>query len=435
LICDRGGLTLTDYDLVTPVGRQAWGSGATAYSSPEAQRREPLDPSDDLFALASSLFEVAFNHPCFPSPHGALDKGQGLDWRTGERESLPKFAVFLERATHPERALRLRDAQGAFTVLRSLTNAPVAPAQSVAVPQIVQRSPQRIPWLNSLLRIYPGSPHGNIEARGLDSDFALATYVETPLEQSLFDSVRNRTARLVILCGNAGDGKTALLQHLAGRFGVKHHLSITRIWEARTADGLTLRANLDGAAAWNGRSANELLDELFLPFHDGIPAEDIAHLLAINDGRLYDWLENRERCSGTSSLTRALRAFLSHDDEDEQTPAHVQFISLNHRSLVGGRTPSGQWSDDFLDRLIHRLLGGDQASQIWSPCLKCEAWDRCTAGPNAHRLLAAPGVRRANRGNGCACGCARRCRRFTSADKSTLQLGNCAVCSVTSSLA
>ena len=54
---------------------------------------------------------------------------------------------------------------------------------------------------------------------------------------------------------------------------------------------------------------------------------------------------------------------------------------------MGGRTPSGQWSDDFLNRLIHRL-GGEQASQTWSPCLKCEAWDRCTAGPNAHRFLA-----------------------------------------------
>jgi serine/threonine protein kinase len=205
LICDRGGLTLTDYDLVTAVGRQAWGSGATAYSSPEAQRREPLDPSDDFFALAASLFEVAFNHPPFPSPHGALDKGHGLNWRAGERESLPKFAAFLERATHPERAERLRDAQAAISVLRP-----------------------------------------------------------------------------------------------------------------------------------------------------------------------------------------PLRSFLSQDDEDEQTPAHVQFISLNHRSLVGGKTPSGQWSDDFLDRLIHRLLGGDQAPQTWSPCLKCEAWDRCTAGPNAHRLLAPP---------------------------------------------
>src|SRR6266436_6202525 len=39
---------------------------------------------------------------------------------------------------------------------------------------------------------------------------------------------------------------------------------------------------------------------------------------------------------------------------------------------------------------MHRLLGGEQAPHLWSPCLKCEAWDRCTAGPNAHRLLAAP---------------------------------------------
>jgi serine/threonine protein kinase len=390
LICDRGGLTLTDYDLVTSVGKQSWGTGATAYCSQEAQRREPLDPSDDFFALAASLFEVAFNHPAFPSPHGAMDKGHGLDWREGERESLPKLAAFFDQATHPERARRFKDGKAATSALAPLSDVLDTPAESITMPEVVRRSPQQVGWLNSLLRIYPGSPHGNIETRGLDSDFALATYVETPLEQALFNSLRERETRLVILCGNAGDGKTALLQHLAVKFGVQHHLSATRIWEATTQDGLKLRANLDGAAAWNGRSANELLDEFFQPFHAGPPTEDVAHLLAINDGRLYDWLENRERAYGTSPLTSALRSFLSHDDEGKETPAHVQFISLNHRSLVGGRTPSGQWSDDFLNRLIHRLLGGEQASQIWSPCLKCEAWDRCTAGPNAHRLLAPP---------------------------------------------
>lgn len=389
LICDRGGLTLTDYDLVTAVGKQAWGTGATAYCSPEAQRREPLGPPDDFFALAASLFEVAFNHPAFPSPHGAMDKGHGLDWRLGEREALPKLAVFLDQATHPDHAHRFKNAQAAINALAPLGDVSVTPAEPFVVPEIVQRSPQQVEWLNSLLHIYPGSPHGNIETRGLDSDFALATYVETPLEESLFNSLRERKTRLVILCGNAGDGKTALLQHLAGKFGVKRHLSATRIWEATTQDGLALKANLDGAAAWNGRSANELLDELFLPFHAGPPVEDVAHLLAINDGRLYDWLENRERVSGQSPLTSALRSFLSHDDGDGETPGHVQFISLNHRSLVGGRIPSGQWSDDFLDRLVHRLLGGEQASKTWSPCLKCDAWDRCSAGPNAHRLLAA----------------------------------------------
>lgn len=387
LIYDRGGLTLTDYDLVTAVGKQAWGIGATAYCSPEAQRRDPLEPSDDFFALAASLFEVAFAHPPFPSPHGAMDKEHGLDWRPGERESLTGLAAFFDQATHPERDRRFSDAKSAIKALALIKNDSETLIEPPIMSEVVQRSPQQVGWLNSLLRIYPGSPHGNIETRGLDSDFALATYVETPLEQTLFDSVRTRKTRLVLLCGNAGDGKTALLQHLAARFGIARHQSATRIWEATTTDGLILRANLDGSASWQGRSANELLDEFLHPFLDGVPQADIAHLLAINDGRLYEWLETRERVSGSSSFTRALRSFLSHEDEDEKPPAHVQFISLNHRSLVGGRTPSGQWSDDFLDRLIDCLLGGEQAAQIWSPCLKCEAFDRCTAGPTAHRLL------------------------------------------------
>lgn len=387
LICDRGELTLTDYDLVTSIGSRSWGSGATAYCSPEAQRREPLQPTDDFFALAASLFEVAFKHPAFPSPYGAMDKGHGLDWQPGERDSLPKLAGFLDQATQPERALRFGDVEAALTALARLSDVFVPSAEPVPASEIIQRSHQQVEWLNSLLRTYPGSHHGNTETRGLDSEFALSTYVETPLEQALFDSVRNRTTRLVILCGNAGDGKTAVLQFVAAKFGITRHQSTNRIWEATTADGLVLRANLDGCAAWQGRSANELLDECLQPFLDGMPQQDISHFLAINDGRLYEWLENRERTSGDNSLTRALRTFLSHDGEDEETPAHVQFISLNHRSLVGGRTPSGQESD-FLNQLIQRLLGGDKAPVIWSPCLNCDAWDRCTAGPNAHCLLA-----------------------------------------------
>ncbi len=391
LIHHRGGLTLTDYDLVTPIGRPAWGVGALLYCSSEAQRRCPLQPSDDIFALAATLFEVAFDHHSFPSPHGAIDKLHGLDWRPGERDSLPKFADFLDRATQADPQRRFKDAQEATAFLNTLetpTEEAPAVAGSAAPPLLTQRTNQHVEWLNSLLRIYPGSPHGNSETRGLDSDFALATYVQTPLEEALFAALQNRQTRLVVLCGNAGDGKTALLQHLAARFGVANHQSATRIWQATTTDGLILRANLDGAAAWQGRTANDLLDEFLQPFLDGLPDGDIAHLLAINDGRLYEWIETRERAAGQRNLTRSLRSFLAHDDQGDQPPAHVQFISLNHRSLVGGRTPSGDWSNDFLDRLINSLLGGAKAKDIWTPCHTCTAWDRCVAGPTAHRLLA-----------------------------------------------
>lgn len=401
LIHHRGGLTLTDYDLVTATGRSSWGAGAALYCSPEAQRREPLHPSDDLYALATTLFAVAFDRPPFASPLGAIDKSSGLDWGPGGRESLPNLFQFLDRATAPDRQRRFKDTQEAIALLNSLIRLPAdRPVLSppAAAPVLKQRTEERVPWLDSLLRIYPGSPRGNSETHGLDSDFALATYVETPLEEALVDALKSRQTRLVILCGNAGDGKTALLQHLASRFGVHRHQSATRIWEAKTGDALTLRANLDGAAAWHGRTANELLDEFLQPFLDGPPAGDIAHLLAINDGRLYEWIETHERTAGPLPLTRALRSFLAHDDQGDSPPAHVHFISLNHRSLVGGKTPSGAWSDDFLDRLINSLLGSAQAKTIWSPCPACTAWDRCVAGPTAHRLLSNDDLGQSNPG-------------------------------------
>lgn len=392
LIRDRGCLTLTDYDLVTPVNQVAWGAGASAYSSPEAQRREPLTFSDDIFALAASLFEVAFDRTPFPSPNGPLDKAGGLDWGDGEKDSLPRMASFLDKATSPDKAFRFSDASSALSYWSQLTAGSSEEVPTPDLPTPVQRTKQVVPWLESLLRIYPGSPHGNIETRGLDSDFALATYVDSELEEALFRSVIGRSTRLVLLCGNAGDGKTALLQHLAGRFGIQRHQSANRVWEATTKDGLLLRANLDGSASWNGKSANALLDEFLNPFLDGEPSEDIAHFIAINDGRLYEWLEASEKASAPTPFTKALRSFLANDDINglDGLP-HVRFISLNHRSLVGGRTNENKWSDEFLDRLITRLLGGEQASDTWAPCLSCEAWERCTAGPNAHRLLASDG--------------------------------------------
>jgi hypothetical protein len=184
-----------------------------------------------------------------------------------------------------------------------------------------------------------------------------------------------------------------LLQHIAAKFGVQHHDSRQGIWEAQNADHLLVRANLDGAAAWQGHRACQLLDEFFAPFFAGPPCDDRAHLLAINDGPLLEWLEGREQSGQSNALTASLRRLLASEGEGGQAPSHIRFISLNHRSLVGGRYgQNGEETTDFLDLLISRLLGGPNAREIWTPCLRCSAWERCVAGPNAHRLLAAPGT-------------------------------------------
>ena len=236
-------------------------------------------------------------------------------------------------------------------------------------------------WLKSLLQSYPGSLWGNSETRGLDSDFAGKTYVETHLEEVLFEDIVEQRVRLVILCGNAGDGKTALLQHLAKSLGLDVQTSATRILEVKPEkeNDLTVRMNLDGSASWKGRSADDLLDEFLEPFQEGRPSDDIVHLLAINDGRLLEWIETVEERQGETPLTKDLTDFLL--SQAPPSDSHIRFVDLNQRSLVGGATEDGKDGKTidtrFLDRLVDSLYGREHASDIWKPCQTCSAQERC----------------------------------------------------------
>ena len=237
------------------------------------------------------------------------------------------------------------------------------------------RRENEVPWLQHLLQSYPGSRWGNSETRGLDTDFAEKTYVETPLEDALRGDILLREVRLVVLCGNAGDGKTALLQHLARGLGFGVRDSSERILEQRMDDGLIVRMNLDGSASWKGSSSDALLDEFLGPFQQGVPAEDRVHLLAINDGRLLEWIERVESEAGTP-LTQALSRLLN--GEESPPESHIRFISLNQRSLVGRVLPSeGRIDTGFLEDLLDSLYGKKEAPQIWEPCETCSAQDRC----------------------------------------------------------
>ena len=152
-------------------------------------------------------------------------------------------------------------------------------------------------------------------------------------------------------------------------------------------DGLIVRMNLDGSASWRGSSADELLDEFLQPFQAGLPDEDIVHLLAINDGRLLEWIEKVE---SETPLIRALYDRLN--GQDSASESHIRFISLNQRSLVGSVVPrEANITTDFLERLIDSLYGGERASRIWAPCQTCSAQDRCEVR-RAMRLFGPQGV-------------------------------------------
>lgn len=360
MIVSETELVLIDYDFVAKTGEPLITSGTPLYCSPFQPGKRLASPADDIYALAASFFHVVFDKEPFQYDGGQV-KERGLNWEGVAHEEYPILYDFLNKATHPDPAQRFGSAAQALAAMKE----PV-------IDPLPERHANQVDWLRSLLQSYPGSRWGNRETRGLDTEFATQTYVETDIENALYDAIVQRRVRLVILCGNAGDGKTALLQHLATRLELGDHSSAERILTGRMDDGLVVRINLDGSAAWQERSADDLLDEFLKPFQEGEPTEDIVHLLAINDGRLLEWIERR----GETPLTNALYTLL--DDQAVSQAPHIRFISLNQRSLVGSITPERSGIESgFLEKLLDQLYGGDNAPANWAPCQTCSAQERC----------------------------------------------------------
>ena len=364
IIVQGGTVMLTDYDTVTEAGSQPRG-GTALYASPTVQNRTIIQPADDIYALAASFFQVLYDYD--PFLYGAeRHKERGLNWEAIPGETL--LRPFLERATHPQVEERFADALVARQFLLSLA---AGPEEKATLPPPLR--PQKVPWLRNLLSAYPGSRHGNSETRGLDSEFASDTYVETHLDAALLAEIQAGQVNLAILFGNAGDGKTAFLQHLARRLGVANIHSSRRIWEHRLANSKRLRVNLDGAAAWQDKSANQLLDDFFRPFQHENYSRQHVRIVAVNNGKLLEWIESQpEDTYLTEQLCRVLMG------EPVELDPGFRLIDLNQRSLVGGiDLAARQLSTTFLDTLLDRLLGGE--TDPWRPCNTCSAQSRCAA--------------------------------------------------------
>jgi serine/threonine protein kinase len=386
IIVDGGDVTLTDFDLAGAAGMVPLGKNHH-YSAPDVEAGVAVNPSDDLFALAATFFHVLFDRYPFPQYGAGLDKRHGLNWGDVDRQEWQRVALFLDRGTHPDHTQRFDSAMEAIAFLDSgLTAEPAGAVNEAAEAAAVIELPpvltdNVVPWLEQLLQSYPGSPRGNAETRGLDSPFARQTYVETKLDAVLTEDVREGKVSLVVLCGNAGDGKTAFLQNLASKLGLDPGTSAKRLWDYVLPNGVRIRANLDGSAAYQGRSAGELLNEFFAPFGSEAFPEKLVHLIAINDGPLLAWLNE----GGESYLTAQLYAALDTEGVAEIDP-RIRFVDLNARSLVGGYSQDARGvSTDFIDSLLEKMLGPGE--ETWRPCHTCTAQSRCHAWRSARTLL------------------------------------------------
>jgi len=383
IIVSGGDITLTDFDAVIEGGGKPRIETAL-YSAPSISKYKNIWPTDDVYALAASFFHVLFDQEPFRF-EGELRKDYGLNWEGINKHEWPLLAKFFDKATNPNQQQRFKSAMDAELFLKQLQfDTEQHKETKILIESEVEKlTPNEVPRLLDILRSYPGSLKGNDETRGLDSEFAEQTYVETRLDRVLYDEITNGEVNLVILFGNAGDGKTAFLQHLAIKLGLQKQHSSQRLWD-HAINGIRVRANMDGSAAYKGKTSIELLDAFFYPFHDCNPPKDLVHLIAINSGPLQAWILDFEQRYGQTLLTEQLQAVL--DGDISQLHSRLRFLDLNNRSLVGGISDeSSIISTDFLDKLMDKLLEFDKEN-LWKPCQTCSANNRCTAWESVQLL-------------------------------------------------
>lgn len=333
------------------------------YCSKEVENNN-IQLSDDIFCLASSFFEIIFDKPPFEDNK---HKERGLWW--DDREKHPRLYDFIQKATDPDIKQRFENSMSAIDYLSKLTkDNKLKKDAETGTKDLGTALEKRVnSWLYNILQSYPGSNLGNIETRGLDSDFAKKTYIETKLDEYIYRDIIERKVNLIILCGNAGDGKTALLQNLLKKMKIGNFNSKDRIIN-NNINGAELYVNLDGAASFGKRSSKELLDEFFAPFDNKGFENNIIRIIAINDGPLLNWLENE----GSPWLSDQLLPRLFRED-DADLDNRIKFVDLNDRSLVG---ESQGHNDQFLDTLIAKIIGSEDE---WANCKSCIARDNCSA--------------------------------------------------------
>ena len=390
LIWTDHGTKIIDFNVSVVAAQElSHGGGSRRYLPPDLDLSgiptEGELADRDLYAFGITLYEVItgrypWDTPQPPPGRVARDPRE----LSGLSDLSPDLADILIKATAPLRGERFPSAGEFKDALAKVAEARTSAAMSsstastlVPVPVVKGETALKSntnPFVSHLLTLYSQSRRSNRGTRGLDR-LGEQTYVETALDRELVPAVLAGEFCLVVITGNAGDGKTALLQQLEARARDEQaHIDNSLPNGARfTLRGRRFTTNYDGSQDEGDQPNDAVLDTFFSPFSGADEKEwtrNETRLIAINEGRLIDFLESREGqyAKLTDIVQRGLRS--------GSPEGGVAVVNLNLRSIVADQ--SG-FDGSILDRQIRRFAH----EQFWAPCQECDLRGKCYAYHNA----------------------------------------------------
>jgi hypothetical protein len=184
------------------------------------------------------------------------------------------------------------------------------------------------PHLDEFLRFYSQSDTSTGGTRGYDPK----TYVETKLDEKLTPAIFDPKTKLVILSGNAGDGKTAYIQRVEAQAKADGADVISQSDNGTLfmTGGVSFQTLYDGSQDFEGTKNDDVLATFFREFEgDRAPTGNFTKIIAVNEGKLRDFILGKTEYKW---LGKQVHHYLSYDGFVPHES--LIFVNLNSRSVV-----------------------------------------------------------------------------------------------------
>lgn len=386
------GVKLVDFNVSrSDEDLMARGGGTKRYMPPDYDSSVPSSSEircdRDIFALGVTFYEAATGR--YPWPEGkenAPDR-EPMDPRqfSGLETLSQKLVEVILRLLAPRRINRFPSADSLLKALETVGDLRDARPgqQSILSTQSweeigEQRRPNTNPFEAFLLTLYSQSRSTNAGTRGLD-EWSRKIYVDTQLDRTLMPAILDGDFKLVVISGNAGDGKTAFIQQVektARKAGAMPHPVANGNGSSFEIKGHRFLSNYDGSQDEGDKVNDAVLTDFFKPYEDSTISQwpdDATRLIAINEGRLIDFLEQH------GQRFTQLKALISSGFKTGKPEAGIAVVNLNLRSVVAPMHLSdGTELKSILERLLKQMVN----PRFWHPCAECDLADKCYAYHN-----------------------------------------------------